>query len=72
MIPEIKPTWQLFDWDSQFSGFTIAGACPVASPHGCREMRPPRWACLYFLTDAADIDTIRALEHKDFALADIR
>jgi dTDP-4-amino-4,6-dideoxy-D-galactose acyltransferase len=64
-------------WDSAFFGASIAQiaerrATAEQLTLAVRQAREEQIDCLYFLADAADLDTVRAAEATRFALVDVR
>lgn len=68
--------WRILDWDSEFFGFRIARVTDAQFAESSREIVEECMRqgvrCLYFLADADDIGTIRALEQQGFGFADVR
>jgi GNAT superfamily N-acetyltransferase len=69
-------TWNILDWDSEFFGFRIARAFAAPSAEALARTveacARQQVRCLYFLTEAGDIATIRLLERQGFGFADVR
>jgi dTDP-4-amino-4,6-dideoxy-D-galactose acyltransferase len=73
----MSPACELLEWDTEFFGRRIArvggdrlderGACAVVE--WCRRERID---CLYFLADAADIDSVTTAEKHGFGMKDVR
>jgi dTDP-4-amino-4,6-dideoxy-D-galactose acyltransferase len=73
----MKLACELLDWDSDFFGCRIARVVGgQLNESGAREAldwcRHQRIDCLYFLTDAADLESIAAAENHGFGLKDVR
>jgi dTDP-4-amino-4,6-dideoxy-D-galactose acyltransferase len=73
----MSPACELLEWDTAFFGRRIARVVGDRLDEGGARAavewcRRERIDCLYFLTDAADVESVATAEHHGFGMKDVR